>query len=1139
MANTKDKHYWSQLRAALTSGSWDVPSPAQVPKGTPLSWSELLRKFNKHCQGYADVAELASQTQALALILNMQDEDQPSSSQLTLGDECTLPQERVEEATAGYAALKSLRTAEKDPVRLALAYYAFALGRPSECLSILQNVKELTDVSTRVLSYDTMRHEGATLQLPGGGTSASTSRSASIVSAWTAGTVAGVTVEIADGRTWGMIEAVRSIVLQGMSHEHLSPDDFERAFSVYAAALPLITAVVAELQSCFSAASNAQVVTFTKYRELWRWSERALRRAIILSARLHDVSKGDDQDHSLWTLFELYRTCSAHWPSSFRPRLRSAIATIQSHAFVIRARVLAPDLLKIKAPRWISSARSILQETRSMLSVCTRFPRAGERNNRVEDFVDLCVAVWEADGAVGDQAGWVIDLMWWATRLTFNSLRIYRHMSRLFSASGDHELAQRTLRLYIQVVSKARQAATSGNETTETSSADVTSDFDSDKQWVQTLVQGSRLFCRVALEEVDYGEAVQLAKEAGEIIEKAKARLDLRDKELVASVHLAEGIWHSVTAYVEQDPRKRTERLTRSLESLRAAGAIFPCASTHHHLALALTRSGITKDIRAAIEHARSAVELDSNEPRHWHLLGLLLAATGDWKAAKSVLDIAIGLVETDLVEDIAPAEPTGVPDADGLNIRDFAHSEDVVTNGHAGPLTNVPVLILPRDVTDIPLSATLLQPMGDRPQPTHQERFEYALQMRMTQLALIEHVEGVENVSDNWLEVFAWFREKRPASLDDRRKSIDGRRASLDTGRTDATSIRTHLPQGLLDTQRPEVVISSQESSDDHSTIPTPIPITITPATPGIPNFDNGESSSRETIGEKRCASLDEKDRDTSRGKKVRDVLKSGVHKGQARMVTISKKIGHGVGRSASLNLKRTNSAPDFHSVLGHTPFQASSIHLRQTHSIHASQQDLGLLEVPPPPRTSSPDPATKHQSNARTSRDSRLLSDLWLMSAAIFRRQGKIEQVRGAIQEAEVRDEDNPNVWVQLGLYHSAMSDNYRAAEAFRKALFIRPNHVFATVYLCQIYLTPETSSAVQKKERMDERNVDIAAGLLADLTRGGGWDVPEAWYYLAKAYKLQGRRDRERECLNFALTLSETRGVRDVTAAIGWCL
>ena len=42
--------------------------------------------------------------------------------------------------------------------------------------------------------------------------------------------------------------------------------------------------------------------------------------------------------------------------------------------------------------------------------------------------------------------------------------------------------------------------------------------------------------------------------------------------------------------------------------------------------------------------------------------------------------------------------------------------------------------------------------------------------------------------------------------------------------------------------------------------------------------------------------------------------------------------------------------------------------------------------------------------------------MSELWLMSAATFRRLGKIDQAKGAIQEAELRDETNPNVWVQV---------------------------------------------------------------------------------------------------------------------------
>jgi hypothetical protein len=51
---------------------------------------------------------------------------------------------------------------------------------------------------------------------------------------------------------------------------------------------------------------------------------------------------------------------------------------------------------------------------------------------------------------------------------------------------------------------------------------------------------------------------------------------------------------------------------------------------------------------------------------------------------------------------------------------------------------------------------------------------------------------------------------------------------------------------------------------------------------------------------------------------------------------------------------------------------------------------------------------------------KDDKLISDLWAMSAATFRRLGKIEQAKGAIQEAEAKDSENPAVWVQVRISH-----------------------------------------------------------------------------------------------------------------------
>ena len=125
-------------------------------------------------------------------------------------------------------------------------------------------------------------------------------------------------------------------------------------------------------------------------------------------------------------------------------------------------------------------------------------------------------------------------------------------MSRLFYVAGDPELAKRTLRLYIQVVSKSREASIAEEDmpaSEEGSAFGASGDVDSDLLWVQTCVLGSRMLSRLALVEEDVSKAIENAREAGEVLDKAKTRLNQNDKELVASVQLAEAIWHVATAY--------------------------------------------------------------------------------------------------------------------------------------------------------------------------------------------------------------------------------------------------------------------------------------------------------------------------------------------------------------------------------------------------------------------------------------------------------------------------------------------------------------------------------------------------------------------------------------------------------------
>ncbi len=333
--------------------------------------------------------------------------------------------------------------------------------------------------------------------------------------------------------------------------------------------------------------------------------------------------------------------------------------------------------------------------------------------------------------------------------------------------------------------------------------------------------------------------------------------------------------------------------------------------------------------------------------------------------------------------------------------------------------------------------------------------------------------------------------------------------------------------PEALEQNGEEKRRLSIAHSGSTEQPVP-PIPITISPATPDGQSQDPEYVQSMALHNEKATKRSDDHERDASKSKKVQKMLKNRVHKSGARISNISKKIGSGVVRNGSL--LRSNSAPgrfdffvvhffihiyssDFHAVLRQTAYQASSIHSRRRLSLLIKSSDSVPNESPPPP----PTPALPQQttSNKRTARETRLLSDLWLMSAATFRRLGKIEQARGAIQEAEVRDEKNPAVWVQvmipflpslstladavhqLGLYHVALGQSQDAIDTFQKALFISPDNVPAAVHLCRLYLSGEAPSCPNMSD-----NIDLAAGMLSRLAKGPGWDVPEVWYFLGKA-------------------------------------
>lgn len=297
-------------------------------------------------------------------------------------------------------------------------------------------------------------------------------------------------------------------------------------------------------------------------------------------------------------------------------------------------------------------------------------------------------------------------------------------------------------------------------------------DADTDQHWVETLIQGARMLCRLA-----GPSGVEDAREAGKLIENAKTRLDKDNKELVASVNLGEGIWSSIMALVEYDSRTRPARLAHALAQFAASIETFPTPSAYYHLAIALARPGPQQDLDQAIASASTAVEGASGDIRFWHLLGLLLTANGQWSKARGVFEIAAGIGES---EDDVTEERGG--NGINLQVQGFESKTGGASgSGHIGlavPPTQ-PVFLLEIDSEVIPASAALLQPIPDYPSPSRQDMFEYAMQLRMTQLALAEHVEGAEGAALRWVEVFGWVADRKGV-VSEQRESYSCRRATL-----------------------------------------------------------------------------------------------------------------------------------------------------------------------------------------------------------------------------------------------------------------------------------------------------------------------------------------------------------------------
>ncbi|KAK4688880.1 cargo-transport protein YPP1, partial [Tremellales sp. Uapishka_1] len=1162
----KGAHYHASLTSALLRGAWAETAPGTTPNGNELSWGELVRKWGKHTggselrrRGTSEIDGSSRNGIDTALIHHLRDISllylSSSHPRTSISASRFISVGSPSQPTSPAAATVALdpasgssnssgdtsnsfihiphphlhRKKPSDGNGLALAASASGVtvrqdaGRTSylgaksldgddgdneEWRGIdVENVEEARE---GIKDLERLIHEGKL--------SVGESKSAKLILGYflhAIGEHAGA-IKIYRDTEWngqdGVVEGDAAIVarirgrtLQGISYELSSPPRHDLALESYLAALPLLSSLSSFpicLPPFLSATTTSPKTPFEPYRELHRHLSTSLARAATLSASLPNALP------QTVSILRTYHSLSSCWPSNFRSHQRNRMLVLYLRGLQAShpaANTTPSQPILLTSPNasttlsarelWSKEAISTLRQGRQLLSTTTAFPRAGSINSSVNTLSELSVALYDASSALRSLGREVLSLLYWAQTLTFQSQSILRHLTRLHSEAAEYADSKRVFSLYVQLVLKARQTSQpdvslqlkkratddtpihtdsikEGMKDRAGEIEEQENEGDSDNNFIRTLMVGARVLCKDLGEPEESWSYLVLA---GEVLELKEGR---QVDQLRGEVEECKGIVRMALAMQGADPINRPIYQSQSINHLVTAVRLNPTSSTaYYHLAYSQAES---RSIDPATESIRSSLELDAKNIQGWHLLALLLTARGDWEGGMKACEAGVQVWEASEDDDLNEDEVSH--DQEGVDIKDFAITPPTPALQQESEQT-APLLPLKPDSRSYA-----------RPTVSRAKKLKHVISLRMTLVIITEKMLGPEMAMLRQQELFAFFSARSGSGGAGRRSKSMLSVATISGNGNAANEGFVHVeesgpgPKGLGESmisgmfccgtgfkrRRPEL------TGRRRSVHPPEDEVEVGVAVGGESRLSQGE--------------VDEK----ANGK--RKLIPRHLHVPST---------GGKANSIRSLKLE-DNTAPRSRVASS----AAASIAPTANYSHYHSPSHSRALPLPPP--------AASAESNLTTS-EARILSNLWLMSASTFRRWNKPQQSLVAIEEAEVLDPFNPDVWVQLGLYQSFLGERESALQAFTKSILLQPDYPVAVTCLAELYL--------------QDGKVELAHGLLNQLTQDQGWDDSAAWYWLARTAKAQGRRERERECLGYALGLEETKGCRRWREVEGW--
>jgi len=1075
---------WTQSTPITAKGALITPASNPAEVGPGLSWTEIIRKYLKHNPERALTAEVATTELALRLLLASADQEQaydhdkahlnddPESGRsllppLVRTEDKETAQQHIAKLTA---TLAKHNTNDADPkllseqnaANIVISFGNYIAADYDQCL---QTIQKCTFVIPETVDLNFDKYDVILL-------------------------IVGLTVKaLAQERNGAEISATL--------------ESYNRVMEVYD----------------LSVASLSLGTTDELHNELHGWAELAMYRACILS-RVATPGMPSLELH------RCYHCRARYWPLSFRLNKRGVIykSFIRLLLMTARSNTWKPpstqpvneysevsistlqdgELITVRSHgvEWRSELITITKSYNAILRMTTTFPKAGSSNYLVLEFCDMLYEGWQLGGSDPENTTQIIEMLQDATRKTFHSQKILRYLVQLLDVKHDWDEAEAALDLYSQLYITASANGNSDSSKSETprplvsaevqlngdadalhavggGASSVESNRDSDEDFIRTIIYGSRMLIKFINNPE---KAAKLLDRAHHVMKTTKVEALQNDVCLKSRLARMRGIAAGACAQ-QADEETRPTFHASYLELLTEAAENDPTSFENmYHLAYAQAE---LRDVDSALVSARTAVEINPNHTSAWHLLCLLTSASKEFKLA---LDIAeVGLVNT---EDLDDGESgTRTPRGGSSNL-----SQDSSLVGTQ--LTHE----TPADSSDTSPTSNIKPAAGliAEPEPPSQQAGEGHLTVPTASVRLSRNTSFTQTGSHS-SQTKLEFPEVKSDSLE--------------------ASIQLRMTKNMLieSLQGPEVALSDQQNlfaffaqmysqvhpqdfshaahshlnSHSHTQSQSQsqsLPQSQSPAQSQSQSKSTGASSSM-LLDRSSSSASPSATRSPIRGSRLK-----------VRKPTFDLKVSNSIRRrnhiSPSVQLQKQRSASGANDLAALTQEMADVV-------IKEDEKKETIANL----------------------RSLKILQDLWLMSAATFRRWGKSSECKGAIQEAETLTGESAELWVQYGLYCLSISELGQAIDSLTKALAFSDYHVPAVVHMARIL--------------KEQGSVELAEGLLDVLTQTVAWDVPEAWYLLSEIYLSTDRLKRGKECLLFSLSLEETKPLRPLRLCLPSCL